>query len=130
MKNILGSALIVVLFCSFGSASLKGVWEYCGGISNGTKTEKPTAYKLHRTYSGSSYEAFVIEPGEKNFKYEAGDYTLKADTCFETQTYSHLASQTIGVTVPYTYTIAHDTLKFKGILPNGTPIEEYWKKVK
>ncbi|MEO6151152.1 MAG: hypothetical protein ABIN95_04270 [Mucilaginibacter sp.] len=130
MKRSIVSAFVIVLFCSFGSASIKGVWEYCGGISNGKKAEKPTVYALQRTYTGSGFEAFVIEAGEPPFKYEAGDYTLKADTCFEMQTYSSQPSQTIGVKIPYTYTIANDTLTFKGILPNGTRVEEHWKKVK
>ncbi|RCH55941.1 hypothetical protein DJ568_04095 [Mucilaginibacter hurinus] len=130
MKNIIVCILIVMLFASFNTSDFKGVWEYCGGTSNGKVTPKPTAYTLHRHYTKNNYEAFVIEAGEKPFKYEAGDYTLKADTCLEIQSFSSQASQTLGIPIKYTYSISRDTLTFKGTLPNGNKVEERWKKIK
>jgi hypothetical protein len=72
----------------------------------------------------------VIEPGEKPYTYESGDYTLKADTCFETQTYCAQESQLLNQTITYTYSISNDTLTFKGTLPNGKAVESYWKRIK
>ena len=62
--------------------------------------------------------------------YEKGDYKLKTDSCLETQTYSRQPSKLTGITVHYAYQIKNDTLTFNGILPNGTTVMEYWKRVK
>ncbi|RVU00907.1 hypothetical protein EOD41_09740 [Mucilaginibacter limnophilus] len=120
---------VVIAFCSFKNDTLKGVWQYCGGIYNGKKAEASTTYTLQRKYKKDSYEAFMLEPDEKPFKYEAGNYRLSADTCFETQTFSAQGSKTKDITIAYTYSIVNDTLTFSGVLPNGTTVQEYWKKV-
>ncbi|RYY37320.1 MAG: hypothetical protein EOP46_03230, partial [Sphingobacteriaceae bacterium] len=65
---------LVIILCSFKDDTLKGVWQYCGGIYNGNKKEPSTAYTLHRKYKKDKYESFMLEPGEKAFKYESGDY--------------------------------------------------------
>lgn len=121
---------VIALCSSFNEASLKGVWRYCGGMFNGKLSVAPTEYTLQRKYKKKDFEAFVLEPGQKAVKYEVGNYQLIADTCLETQTYCSQPSQTLNKTITYTYTISNDTLKFKGKLPNGAAVEEYWKKVK
>lgn len=130
MKKITASISIIILLCSFNEVSLKGVWQYCGGIYNGKASDAPTEYTLQRKYKKKDFEAFLIEPDTKPVKYEKGDYTLMADTCVETQTWCRQPSKTTGIAIPYTYTISNDTLIFKGVLPNGTTVTEYWKKVK
>lgn len=126
----LATVAIILVLCSFKNDTLKGVWQYCGGIYNGKKAEASAAYTLQRKYKKDTYESFMLEPDEKPFKYEAGNYRLNADTCFETQTFSAQVSKTKDITIAYTYSIVNDTLTFTGILPNGTTVQEYWKKVK
>ncbi|MCD8739774.1 hypothetical protein LT679_04095 [Mucilaginibacter roseus] len=130
IKRLVICLSVIVLCSSFNDASLKGMWQYCGGMFNGKLSAAPTEYTLQRKYKKKDFEAFVLEPGQKAVKYETGNYELKADTCFETQTYCSQPSQTLNKTIVYTYTISNDTLKFKGTLPDGATVEEYWKKIK
>lgn len=110
--------------------SLKGKWEFRGGIYNGKKDDAPKGYKLQRKYTDSLYDAFVIEKGQKTEKYESGKYALKNDTCLETQTYCQQPSKLMGVTVAYQYRISHDTLFLAAKLPGGSVEEDYWKKIR
>jgi hypothetical protein len=132
MKKIILPFLFAAFLCSFTNSnnSLKGVWEYSGGLLNGKVDSASTAYKLQRTYDDLHYQALVIEKGEKNFVYEKGDYRLQADTCFETQTYCIQPSKLLGKTVKYTYMVSNDTLKLLATLPNGSKVEDHWVKVK
>ena len=132
MKKILFTLpAIIIILCSFGVKNrIKGVWEYAGGIYNGKADSASTDYKLHRKYDAAHYEAFFIEPGQPPVTYEKGYYKLKTDSCLETQTYSRQPSKLTGITVHYAYQIKNDTLTFNGILPNGTTVMEYWKRVK
>jgi hypothetical protein len=64
---------IILILCSFNNpTTLKGTWEFVGGIYNGKKEGATTEYALHRKYSATNYEAFVVEKGYKPEKYEAG----------------------------------------------------------
>ncbi|NNU34728.1 hypothetical protein HK413_12895 [Mucilaginibacter sp. S1162] len=63
-------------------------------------------------------------------KYESGTYSVTADSCTETQTYSLQESKLLNVAVHYQYAIRNDTLVLNGKLPGGAVIEDYWKRVK
>jgi len=131
MKLLAGLFLAVILFSSFQIAdNLTGSWEYAGDITNGVKSAAPTEYSLQRKYTGSNYEAVVLQKGYEPEKYETGDYALKVDSCFETQTWCGQPSNLLNVTIHYHYHISNDTLILNGILPNGIKVEEYWKRVK
>jgi hypothetical protein len=82
------------------------------------------------SYNDAEYEATFIEPGQDTIVYEQGTYKLLQDTCLETQTYSRQPSKTLNIMVRYVYSISHDTLTFTGKLPNGTTVQEYWKKAR
>jgi hypothetical protein len=126
-----GLVILTLVMTSFNAANpLKGTWEYAGDIFNGKAEGAPTDYSLQRKYGSKSFESFLLEKGEKPHKYEAGDYTVTADTCSETQTYSSQDSQLIGVTVHYLYSIQNDTLTLSGKLPNGNAVKEFWKRIK
>lgn len=123
--------LLVALLSSFQQQkTLKGTWQFCGGFFNGKPSAAPKNYALQRNYTDTNYEAFLLEKGEKPFKYETGNYKLVADTCLETQTFSAQPSELKGITVNYAYTMRHDTLVLKATLPNGNVAEDYWKRVK
>ncbi len=123
--------VVVILFCGFmQTPTLKGRWHYAGGISNGKIYSAPDGYIQERRYTKDKFEAFLIEKGEKALKYEAGSYSLKADSCFETQTYSLQPSGLTGKIIYYGYKIKNDTLFFNGKLPNGIEVEDRWKRVK
>jgi len=123
--------ILTLVMTSFNAANpLKGTWEYAGDIFKGKAEGPPTDYSLQRKYGTKSFESFLLEKGEKPHKYEAGDYTISADTCSETQTYSSQDSQLIGVTVHYLYAIHNDTLTLSGKLPNGSAVKEFWKRIK
>jgi hypothetical protein len=126
-------ALVVFLAAtsSFQSVtSLKGTWEFVGGIYNGKKEGAPAEYALRRKYNAVSYEAFAFEKGYKPEKYEAGNYLLKNDTCTDTETFCNQPSKITNIPIHYLFTIRNDTLTLKGALPTGMVVEEYWKKVK
>lgn len=129
--SIILSFLILLLIYSFtGKETLKGVWDFAGGIYNGKKEGAPVGYILQRKYTNHNYEAFAIDSGGKPEKYEAGNYVLKGDTCIETETYSSQPSKLKDISVSYWYSIHHDTLTLKATLPSGMVIEEYWRRVK
>ncbi len=122
--------LILTLTSFQQQATLKGTWEYRGGKFNNKVDPAPKGYVQQRKYTDTKFEAFVIEKGQKTQKYEAGEYALKNDTCFETQTYSLQPSKLKGITVHFLYTMRQDTLVLKAKLPSGAVEEDYWKRVK
>ncbi len=132
MKKLFLPVLLVCILCSFntGHIYLKGVWEYKGGLFNGKVDTASAGYTLQRSYDKLHYKAFVKEKGEANVIYEKGDYQLKGDTCFETQTYSLQPSKLLNKTVKYVYIISNDTLKLLSVLPNGNKVEDHWVKIK
>ena len=131
MKRAILLLLMVINLSSFNSgSSLKGVWEFRGGIYNGKKEGAPDGYKLQRKYSETQYEAFILEKVAKPFNYEKGNYQLKGDTCIDTETFNSESSKLTGIPIHYLYAISHDTLTLSGTLPTGMQVQEYWKKVK
>ena len=129
--NFILSLLLILAICSFaGKQTLKGLWEFKGGIYNGKKEGAPKEYTLQRKYDNEHYEAFAIDSSSRPEKYEAGDYVLKGDTCIETETYSSQPSKLIGIPVHYLYSIRNDTLTLKATLPSGMAVEEYWGRKK
>ncbi len=131
MKKLALAIVVLFIFSSFYQVpKLNGTWIYAGGISNGKYYAAPEGFSQQRKYTKDKFEAFLLEKGEKPVKYEAGSYSLKSDSCFETQTYSLEPSVLTGKTVKYSFTIKNDTLFLKGKLPNGIAVEDYWKKVK
>lgn len=131
MKKI-ATALVIILWFSFfdRATTLKGTWEFKGGIYSGKKEGAPKDYTLRRIYDADKFNAYLIEKGEQPKKYQTGNYQLRADTCMETETYSAQPSQLTGKHVKYLYTIHVDTLILQGTLPGGMLVQEYWKKVK
>jgi hypothetical protein len=120
----------VLLLSSFQTKpTLKGNWEFVGGIYNGKKEGATSGYTLRRKYDATGYQAFALEKGYKPIKYEAGTYTLKGDTCIDKETYSNQPSKITNIPIHYLYTVRKDTLILKGTLPTGMQVEEYWKKV-
>ena len=122
---------VALILCSFyNPTTLKGTWEFVGGIYNGKKEGAPVGYILQRKYDDLHFEAFATDSTNNPEKYEAGDYILTGDTCIETETFSNQPSKLIGVHVSYLYSIHHDTLTLSATLPSGMVVEEYWKKAK
>ncbi len=133
-KNILIAFLLLsisLIVTSFQSLkTLKGTWEYVGDIYNGKKEGAPDGYSLRKKYTDTSYQAFMIEKGSKPEKYEAGRYILKNDTCVDIETFCAQPSSITNIPINYVYNLNADTITFKGVLPSGRIVEEYWKKVK
>jgi hypothetical protein len=130
VKKILAALTIVSVLCAFiRNEPITGKWEYGGGIYKGKPENASTDYTLQRQYNDAHYTAVFIEKGEEPITYEKGDYVLKQDTCLETQTYSSQPSKVLNIIVKYHYRIYNDTLTFSGVLPNGTTVQEYWKRV-
>ena len=119
---------ITTTYLASTAKTLTGTYAYAGGIYNGKAEKASQGYTLQRTYSKATYTGLFIEKGEEVLIYEKGNYQLMQDTCLETQTYSSQPSKVTGVTLHYHYHFQHDTLTFTGILPNGTTVQEYWKK--
>jgi hypothetical protein len=106
--------------------TLKGTWQFEGGIYNGSPDGAPKDYTMQRNYTDKSFAAFASQQGYKTEKYEAGNYIIKGDTCFETQTYSSRPSQTTGKTVAYLFKVQKNVLTLSGTLPSGMVVEEHW----
>lgn len=131
MKKTFLFVLAATVFSSFyNEPTLKGTWEFRGGVYNGKIDGAPKDYRLQRRYTATQYDAYVLEKGAKTEKYESGKYLLKGDTCMETQTYCSQPSKLIGVTVHYLYKFKHDTLVLQAKLPNGNIEQDYWKRIK
>ncbi len=132
-KNIgrFGLFFIAISVISFiNPVSLKGVWQYRGGVSNGKTEGPPKGYTLQRVYTDKGFNAFVLEKGTKPEKYEAGNYVLKGDTCFETCTFNSTTPQAMGKTVVYLFTVNKGIIHLKATLPGGTVVDDQWKKIK
>lgn len=111
-------------------SSLKGTWQFAGGVYNGKTDTASTAYTMQRVYSDIDFNAFASEKGYKTERYEAGRYILKGDTCFETQTFSSRPSQLLDKTMVYTYQVKNNNeLILSGTLPSGMVVEEHWRRV-
>jgi hypothetical protein len=109
--------------------SLKGTWQFNGGIYNGKPDGAPKDYKLQRIYTDHNFTAFASQKGYKTERYEAGNYSLKGDTCFESQTFSSRPSQLVSTTVAYIIKLQKDELIFSGKLPSGMVVEEHWIRI-
>ncbi|WP_295769108.1 hypothetical protein [uncultured Mucilaginibacter sp.] len=130
MKIIIAASILsaaVISACN-SSQSLKGKWNYAGGIYNGKKEGSTQGYLLKRTYTDKDFEAFMIEDGGQPQKYQAGNYKLKGDSCTETETFNTQPSTLTGVNVNYSYQLKNDSLILRGKLPTGMQVEEYWIK--
>jgi hypothetical protein len=129
-KLLLSLIVLSALVLSPKDKTLKGTWQYSGGKFNNKLSPAPKTYTQQRKYTHKTFDAFLIEKGEKTIKYESGSYTLSGDSCIETQTYSMQESKLLNVPVHYQYVIRNDTLVLNGRLPNGVVIEDYWTKIK
>jgi hypothetical protein len=122
--------LMGVLLASFvKSTSLKGTWQYRGGVANGKVDGPPKGYTLQRVYTDNGYSAYVIQKGYKTEKYEMGTYRLSGDTCFETTTFSSHPSQLMGKTVAYIYTVKAGVLTLSAKLPSGMVAVDKWAMI-
>jgi len=126
---LLASVAALLVGCN-NNSSLEGKWLYAGGSYNGKKEGGTQGYQLQRKYTDKNFEAFMLEDDGEPQKFQAGNYTLKGDTCLETETFSTQPSKLSGVVIHYNYHIKNDTLTFKGKLPTGMQVEEYWTKMK
>ncbi len=134
ISSIYNFSLLIILYLLLTSlqtkTSLKGTWQFVGGIYNGKKEGATTDYALQRTYDALHYRAFVVQKGYKPDIYETGNYVLKGDTCVDTETFCSQPSKITNVPIHYLYSLKNDTLALKGILPTGMRVEEYWKRVR
>lgn len=121
---------VLLFVCSCNSPSpVQGKWEYDGGLYNGKPKKADPDFRMQRTYTADSYEAYLIEPGAAPVKYGAGTYEIKADTFKVTSNYSSQPSQSLGKTLRYIFKVEGNRLTITGLLPNGMQVEEYWKKI-
>lgn len=127
---VLGATLTLMLSSFQQLPTLKGSWIFQGGVYNGKPDPAPTAYSLQRRYQDTTFDAFMLEKGEKPLKYQSGKYALQPDSCLETETYSLNPSKLTNITVHYQYAFRNDTLVLSGTLPTGMVVQEYWKKQK
>ena len=131
MKKFLFSIPIYIAVSAFQPAkTIIGNFKFVGGVYNGKKEGAPAKYELQRKYGPLHYEAFVLEKGYKPQKYETGNYVLKGDTCIDTETWCGQPSKITNIPIHYICTLRNDTLTFKGTLPTGMKVEEYWKRMK
>lgn len=120
--------LIVISSCT--TSPIKGTWQYDGGLYNGREQKASPDFKMQRTYTGNTFEAFMIEGSAIPELYSSGIYEMKGDTLLITSKFSSRPSQNTDVMITYKFTIYKDKLSINGVLPNGMIVEEYWKKVK
>ncbi len=127
---LLSITIICIALTSFvNPTTLKGTWQFKGGIYNGKPDTASLLYTMRRVYADHDFNAFASQAGYKTERYEAGNYVIKGDTCFETQTYSNQPSQATGKTIAYIITFKKDEFILSGTLPSGMVVEEHWSRV-
>jgi len=119
----------IVLTSFVNPSTLKGTWQFNGGVYNGKPDTASLQYTMRRIYTDHDFNAFASQKGYKTERYEAGNYVVKGDTCFETQTYSSQPSQATGKTIAYIITFKKDEFILSGTLPSGMVVEEHWSRV-
>lgn len=132
MHKIITTLAFVTLlnFAAFTQLkTLTGTWQFNGGIYNGKRDTASLGYTMRRVYTDKGFNAYASQKGYKTERYEAGNYVLKGDNCYETQIYSSRPSQTTGKTIVYTYKIQKGELILSGTLPSGMVVEEHWKRI-
>lgn len=131
MKQLLKLNLIIILFVlsSCSKNQLEGTWQYNGGLYNGREQKASSDFKMQRTYTDKSYEAFMIEGNREPELYNSGIYEIKGDTLLITSKFSSRPSQNTDLTIPYKFKIVEAKLTINGVLPNGMIVEEYWNKM-
>jgi hypothetical protein len=107
---------------------LEGTWQYNGGVYNGRQQKASPDFKMQRTYSANSYEAYKIEGSSNQELYNSGVYQIHGDTLSIISKFSSRPSQNTDITINYKFKINGDKLTINGILPNGMIVEEYWIK--
>jgi hypothetical protein len=124
--------LSIITFIAFGvpSPQLKGKWRFAGGIYNGKPEGSSKEYQLQRVYTNKTFDAYLLAPGNKPEKYQAGNYSLSANNYTETETFSMQPSKLTNKAVQYQISKRKDTLVLKGRLPTGMQVEEYWVRIK
>ncbi|WP_462265524.1 hypothetical protein [Mucilaginibacter sp.] len=132
-KRCLLFAGFILLFFNlalFKGPTLKGTWEYKGGIYNGKASPAPSGYQLQRKYTKTTFETFLLEPDTMPQRFQISNYLLTADSCIETETFSKIPSKLTNIPVHYAYTLRQDTLTLTGMIPTGMQVKEYWVKIK
>ncbi len=133
MKDLLKNSfagLFLILITGCSSNPLEGTWQYDGGKYNGKAQKASPDFKMQRTYTSDTYEAFLLEGEAEPELYSSGIFEIKADSLLITGKFSSQPSQNTDITIPYKYSIDNGRLTTSGVLPNGMVVEEYWKKVK
>ena len=133
MKNIFKLLTIlfgIIIISSCSKNPIIGTWQYDGGLYNGREQKASPDFQMQRTYTGNTFEAFLIEGSAEPELYNSGIFVIKNDTLLITSKFSSRPSQNTDVTIIYKYVIDQNRLTIKGVLPNGMIVEEYWKKVK
>lgn len=124
------AALCLMIITSCSNSQFKGTWQYDGGMYNGKEQKASPEFKMQRTYTSDTYEAFVIEEGQDPELYNSGVYEVQGDSILIISKFSSQPSQNTDVRIGYKYKIEGTKLTTNGVLPNGMVVEEYWKKVK
>ena len=127
--NLPSVLLFMILLSSCSTSPIKGTWQYDGGLYNGREQKASPDFQMQRTYTGNTFEAFMIEGSAKPELYSSGIYEIKGDTLLITSKFSSRPSQNTDLMITYKYSIVQNKLTINGILPNGMVVEEYWKKV-
>ena len=133
MRNIFKLLTIlfgIIIISSCSKNPIIGTWQYDGGLYNGREQKASPDFQMQRTYTGNTFEAFLIEGSAEPELYNSGIFVIKNDTLLITSKFSSRPSQNTDVTIIYKYVIDQNRLTIKGVLPNGMIVEEYWKKVK
>src|SRR3569623_201714 len=111
MKKIIIFLLLIIVASSFANVrTLKGTWQFAGGIYNGRQEGPTKKYTLQRKYTDTTFDAYLVEKGSKPQKYQSGYYAIKNDSCTETETFSSQSSKLTGIPVHYHYELRHDSL--------------------
>ena len=133
MKNLVKNSLVLlcaILVSGCSSNQFKGTWQYDGGKYNGKPQNASPEFKMQRTYSADTYDAYLLEGGAEPELYNSGIYEIKGDSILITSKFSSQPSQNTDVTIAYKFQLDKDKLTTSGVLPNGMVVEEYWKKIK
>jgi len=116
-----------------GSAPLAGVWQISGRNDkdgNFTKIKHSGTRKTLKLLTGTYFQWFAIDPGEKKFfGTGGGTYTFKDGEYTENIEFFSKDNSRVGASLKFNDKIENEKWNHTGLSSKGEPLNEVWEKI-